>query len=138
MNWKLTATYALCLFLLQFVLGFAEGVFTPTSSDPSADLGFFLGGLAVSLLASATLFLVLSARHPPDRWMRAVVVLLIYTVSSLALDRVVSFWLDSVPTVLAVIDWLGVAVGALVGTSVGALLAARIAVAASQASRQDA
>lgn len=118
---KLVAKYALYLFLTQFAIGFAEGLLTPSG----ARLASFFAGTAISLAASAAVFIALSARHPQGRWLRALGVLSVHSVLSLAVDQLMSIWLDSTPAVLVAVDWLAVVVGALMGTALGALFASR-------------
>ena len=137
-NWKLTAKYALCLLLVQFVIGFFEGLLTPVSHGVAEGVRYFFMGIAAYLFGSVAVFFALSARHSNRRWGRAALVLLVYIALCLAIELLSSIWLASTPIVLSIVGWLGAAASGLVGTAAGALYASHAAVAASQPSRQDA
>ena len=119
LNLQRIGKYAMCLFLVEFICGFMQGLLLTPSGDVRVVMNRFIASAAVSLLVSAAIFFTLSSRHIQNQWFQATQVLALYAAISLAFGWLIGMWLDVSSTpVLMFVEWLALLIGAVLGTGI--------------------
>ena len=115
--------YAMCLFLVESIRGFMQGLFWTPSENVQVVTNRFIASAAVSLLVSGAIFFTLSSRHIQNQWLQATQVLTLFAAISLAFGWLIGMWLDvSSTAVLMFVEWLALLIGAVLGTGIGTFL----------------
>ena len=117
MNWLRICSYAACLFLAQWALGLALGLFSPNSFAWSA------AGDLVSFLICAAIFAHFAGRQKYRPFLHAVLALLLYCVLSFIVGEALTYFIGSIPLIQLVKEWLSLIAALLVGVPLAKVLA---------------
>jgi len=119
MNWAYIVKLATTLFIVQSLIGYLYGFFSPEYSSHQ----WFLSNYVISLIASLAIFSSFARRQPFKPFLHAWISLLITQVAGFALLLVYVSWFGSWPSLFIVIIDLLVVVSALIlGTLLGIYL----------------
>ena len=123
-NWGKIAKYAAALLVVQFALGFFEGVLLPAESTRAA-VTSLIGGSLISFAACASVFAHLTLFHPVRPYAHAWLALLLQVGIATLLSQALTAWLGSTPPAFILIEWLVLGCALVAGTATGSNLRGR-------------
>lgn len=127
-NWTRIIIYAACLFLAQLAIGFSEGWLTPGTEggDRLELVRWFAASSLVSLVVCISIFGHMGYRQVPRPFLHAGLTMAIYGVLSSVLAIALSTRLGGFPVLLVSLEWLTLAVAAIVGVIIGIAVRLRV------------
>ncbi len=126
LNWARITRYAILMFLVDFSIGLAEGMFVPAASDKDTVIHQTAIGLVIMASVDFLIFAHLACRQRERRLQHAALVFLLMSGIAQAFSVVIGLWLPSTqPALLTVLYVAASMLGALLGTLAGYLASAR-------------